>query len=98
MPKKKRVHNKSTGRDYSYDKAYAARPEQKKRRAQRNKARRKAIKAGTVKKGDGKDIDHGAPSKKGSLAKRKTRVMSSSANRAKNGHKKGERGTRKKRR
>jgi len=94
MPAKKRVHNKSTGRDYSYDKDYAARPEQKKRRAQRNKARRAALRSGTVKKGDGKDIDHGAPSKSGSLAKRKTRVMSSSKNRAKNGHSKGERGTR----
>lgn len=96
MPKKKRVHNKSTGRSYSYDKRYAARPEQRKRRAQRNKARRAAIKSGAVRKGDGKDVDHGAPSKKGSLSKRKTRVMSSSKNRAKNGHKKGERGTRRK--
>lgn len=89
MPKK-RVHNKSTGRNYSYDKRFAARPEQKKRRAQRNKARRAAIKAGTVRKGDNKDVDHGAPSKKGSLAGRKTRVMSRSKNRAKNGHRKGE--------
>lgn len=32
--------------------------EQKKRRAGRNKARREAIKAGKVKKGDGKEIDH----------------------------------------
>ena len=81
-----RKHNKSTGRDYSYDKAYAARPEQKKRRAQRNKARRQAERKGLVRKGDGKDIDHGPPSKRGSLAGRKTRVMSASRNRAKNGH------------
>lgn len=32
--------------------------EQKKRRASRNKARREAIKAGKVKKGDGKHVDH----------------------------------------
>lgn len=32
--------------------------EQKKRRAGRNKARREAIKAGKVKKGDGQEIDH----------------------------------------
>lgn len=32
--------------------------EQKKRRAGRNKARREAIKAGKVKKGDGREIDH----------------------------------------
>lgn len=91
MPaKKKRVNNASTGRNYAYDKAFAARPEQKRRRADRNKARRKAIKSGAVRKGDGKDIDHGSPSKKGSLAKRRTRVMSASKNRAKNGHRKGE--------
>jgi hypothetical protein len=33
-------------------------PEQKKRRAARNAARNAAIKAGKVKKGDGKEIDH----------------------------------------
>lgn len=33
-------------------------PEQKKRRAARNAARNAAIKAGKVKKGDGKHIDH----------------------------------------
>lgn len=33
-------------------------PEQKKRRAARNAARNAAIKAGKVKKGDGREIDH----------------------------------------
>ena len=33
-------------------------PEQKKRRAARNAARNAAIKAGKVKRGDGKEIDH----------------------------------------
>lgn len=33
-------------------------PEQKKRRAARNAARNAAIKAGKVKKGDGKEVDH----------------------------------------
>ena len=33
-------------------------PVQKKRRAQRNAARRKMTKAGKVRKGDGKDVDH----------------------------------------
>ena len=33
-------------------------PLRKKKRAMRNKARRVALKAGLVKKGDGKDIDH----------------------------------------
>ena len=33
-------------------------PLRKKKRAKRNKARRVALKAGLVKKGDGKDVDH----------------------------------------
>lgn len=37
---------------------YNAKPEQKKRRAQRNAARRKMEKAGKVHKGDGKDVAH----------------------------------------
>ena len=47
------------GRNYrqEYDR-YQGTPEQKKRRAQRNKDRRKAIREGRVSKGDGKDIHH----------------------------------------
>ena len=86
---KKRGTTKATGRDYTYDKAYAAREEQKKRRAQRNKARRKAIKAGRVRKGDGKDVDHGKPTRRGKLGS-KTTVKTASRNRANNGHRKGE--------
>ena len=37
---------------------YNKKPEQKKRRAQRNAARRKMIAAGKAKKGDGKDVAH----------------------------------------
>lgn len=37
---------------------YNAKPEQKKRRAARNKARRQMIAAGKAKKGDGKDVHH----------------------------------------
>lgn len=40
-----------------YDR-YQGKPAQKKRRAQRNTARRKMEKAGKVRKGDGKDVDH----------------------------------------
>jgi hypothetical protein len=39
-------------------KKYNAKPEQKKRRASRNKARREMIKAGKARKGDGKDVGH----------------------------------------
>lgn len=59
MPKKKRVYNKSTGRDYAKEYAkYQGTPEQRKRRSKRVLARRKMIKAGKAKKGDGKDVDH----------------------------------------
>lgn len=37
---------------------HGSKPEQKKRRAARNAARNAAIKAGKVKKGDGKHVDH----------------------------------------
>lgn len=39
-------------------KRYHSSPEQKKRRASRNAARRKMEKAGKVRKGDGKDVAH----------------------------------------
>ena len=39
-------------------KRYHSKPRQKKRRAQRNASRRKMAKAGRVRKGDGKDVDH----------------------------------------
>jgi len=62
-------------------KAFHATPEQKKRRAQRNAARRKAMAAGKVKKGDGKEVDYiGAP-RKGSLDGIKTRIVAKIANR-----------------
>ena len=72
------------GRNYrkEYDE-YHASAEQKKRRAQRNKARRKALKDGTVKKGDDKEVHHVDAPRKGSLAGVKTRVISKSANRRK---------------
>lgn len=46
-----------TGRQKAQAK-YNSKPEQKKRRAQRNAARRKLERMGKVRKGDGKDIDH----------------------------------------
>lgn len=39
-------------------KKYNAKPEQKKKRASRNKARAQMIKAGKAHKGDGKDVAH----------------------------------------
>ena len=71
---------------------YNSSPEQKKRRAGRNQARREMVKAGKAHKGDGKDVDHknfnARDNKKSNL-----HMMSASANRAKNrgtgGRKKG---------
>jgi len=37
---------------------YQGKPEQKKRRAMRNKVRRELTRTGKVKKGDGKDVHH----------------------------------------
>lgn len=46
-------------RDYKEEyRRYHSKPEQVKRRAGRNKARRLMIKAGKARKGDGKDVDH----------------------------------------
>lgn len=72
-----------------------AQPEQKRRRAQRNAARREMEAAGKVHKGDGKDVDHVKHKARGKLdnSKSNLRVMDKSKNRAKNlgtgGRKKG---------
>lgn len=54
--KKKKKHNKSTGRDYDSEyKNYHSSEKAKKQRARNNKANRQA---GTYGNGDGKDIAH----------------------------------------
>jgi hypothetical protein len=58
MADKKRVYNKNSGRDYTYDKAYQKQPEQAKAQAARKRARRKLEKEGVVKPFDGLDVDH----------------------------------------
>ena len=56
---------------------------QKERRAARNAARAKMMKAGKVRKGDGKDVDHAVPlSKGGTNATKNLRVQSKHANRS----------------
>lgn len=57
--------------------------EQKKRRAQRNKARAKAEREGKVSKGDGKEVDHLAKNRRGSLDNSRVRVVSKRTNRKK---------------
>lgn len=50
--------NKGGPKKAAYDKAYNARPDQVKKRMERNRARAELMKEGVVKKGDGKDVDH----------------------------------------
>ena len=70
-------------RSKAYYEKYHASPEAKKDRAARNKARRKAMKEGRVKKGDGKELDHKVPlSKGGSRSTSNTRVVSRKTNRS----------------
>lgn len=72
MPKK---------RNYAKEAKWEASPEQKKRRADRNAARRKAMKAGLVHKGDGKEVDHLGSHRTGRLKNVKTKVVSKHQNR-----------------
>lgn len=69
-------------RDYrrEYDE-YHAKPEQKERRAERNKARLEAMRAGKVKKGDSKEVDHINAPRTGSLEGVPTRVVPKKENR-----------------
>ena len=72
--------------DSKRQRRYNGSPEQKKKRAMRNAARRKALKSGSVSKGDNKDIDHKRKLKDGGTnTKGNTRVRDRSSNRADNG-------------
>ena len=74
--------NKGGPKKAQYDKEYNARPEQKEARAQRNAARREAEREGKVHKGDGKDVDHKTPIRKGGTnADSNTRVVDKEDNR-----------------
>lgn len=62
---------------------YQGTPEQIKKRAMRNAARREMEKKGLVHKGDGKDVDHKTPlAKGGSNAAGNLRAVPKSANRS----------------
>ena len=74
MAKRKRNYRKE------YDE-YHAKPEQIKRRADRNTARRKVMKAGKVRKGDNKEVHHVGSHRTGRLKNVRTRVVSRAANR-----------------
>lgn len=70
-------------RDYKHEyNSYHAKPEQKKKRAMRNAARRELQAEGRVHKGDGKDVDHKRPLRSGGTnAESNLRVTSKSKNR-----------------
>lgn len=75
MPRRKR--------NYAKENKWESSPEQVKRRVARNRARRKAIREGRVKKGDGKEVHHVNAPRKGSLDNVPTRVVSKKYNRSK---------------
>lgn len=61
---------------------YHASEEQKKNRATRNAARRKAMQDGKASKGDGKDVHHTKALSKGGSNKGKLQVISAAKNRS----------------
>ena len=71
-------------RDYKAEyKNYDGTPAVKKKRAQRNKARRMLEREGVVHKGDGKDVDHVTPlSKGGTSARSNLKAKPAAANRS----------------
>lgn len=72
-------------RDYDREyQQYHGKPEQIRARASRNKARREEMKAGRVRKGDGKEVDHkdGNPMNN---AKSNRQILPRTANRKKGG-------------
>ena len=94
MPRKGEFKKGAT-KDSIRQRKYNSSLEQKKRRAQRNAARRQMEKEGKVRKGDGKDVDHKNHKARGKLnnSRSNLQVMDKSKNRAKNlgtgGRKKG---------
>lgn len=72
------------GRDYKHEyESYHSKPEQKRQRALRNKARRMLMREGKVSKGDGKDVAHKKALRHGGTSSRKNlTVQSKSKNRS----------------
>jgi hypothetical protein len=68
-------------RNYKKETAYENTPAQVARRVARNRARRKAIKQGKVRKGDGLELDHVGYHRTGSLSRVATRVVPRGVNR-----------------
>lgn len=74
----------SKKRDYKKEyQQYHSKPEQIAKRSSRNKARRKMVKLGLAKKGDGKDVDHKDRNPKNN-SRSNLRMQSKSVNRGRN--------------
>lgn len=84
MAKKGQLKANATA-DSKRQRAYNSSPQQKTRRAERNAARAKMVKAGKASKGDGLDVDHRNMNTSNNSSKN-LHMMSASANRAKNKH------------
>ena len=84
MPKRG-DYKKGAKADSVRQRAYNSSPEQKRRRAERNASRAKMERAGKVRKGDGKDVDHLNHRTSDKSAKNLS-VMDRSKNRALNQH------------
>ena len=74
---------KSSAQKLKYQKAYNAKPANVNKREVNNEARRAAIEAGQARVGDGTEVDHKVPLRKGGTnAASNTRVVSESRNAA----------------
>lgn len=82
---KRGEYKKNAKADSIRQRAYNSRPEQKRRRAERNASRAKMERAGKVRKGDGKDVDHKNHNTSDQSSKNLA-VVSRSKNRAMNQH------------
>lgn len=80
---KRGQYKKNAKADSVRQRKYNSSPEQKKRRAQRNKIRRKLEREGKVRKGDGKDIDH-RNHNTSDMSSDNISIVDRSSNRAKN--------------
>lgn len=80
---KRGQYKKNAKADSVRQRKYNSSPEQKKRRAQRNKIRRKLEREGRVRKGDGKDVDH-RNHNTSDMSSDNISIMDRSSNRAKN--------------
>lgn len=82
---KRGEYKKNAKADSIRQREYNSSPEQKRRRAERNASRAKMERAGKVRKGDGKDVDHKNHNTSDQSSKNLA-VVSRSKNRAMNQH------------